>query len=168
MPGAAMDEAHNPYASPKTEPKHITGGECLLVDGNVNVAKNKGPGQLLLTRTAVFALRSNNQAAMTGAAVGGLIGALVGHFIEKHRAKKRGPPEHLDDPEIQDLDPSIRKKIERASLLAKLPLDSNLKVQRTTLGFKLTQSDGTTIVYQGLFRKKKIAAYLAGLGIDAA
>lgn len=156
-----MNQEHNPYAA------SVPGDDFLLVDGNVNFSKDKGPGQLLFTRASVYAFRANNQAALAGGAVGGLVGVLIGYFIDKMRARKRPPPNHLTDPEIQDLAESIRKKIERVSLLVKLPLDQALTIERTRLGFKFSDDSGNCVVYQGLTQKNKITQFLATLGIDA-
>lgn len=160
-----MDQANNPYAAPQALGKNVVGGECLLVDGNVNLGKDKGQGLLLFTRTHVFAFRANNQAMAVGAATGGLVGALIGYWIEKQRAKKRPPSPHLEDPDIHALEAPIRKKIEQATLLAKLPL-GELKIQRTRLGFQLTPENRPPIIYQGFLRKNKVSAFLATLGID--
>jgi hypothetical protein len=114
-----MDQTENPYGAPVDGTKGVPRVDCLLVDGNVNVGKDRGPGQLLFTRTSVFAFRAKNQAMTAGGAVGGLLGALIGHFIDKRLAKKRTAPQHMDDPEIRGLEESVRKTIERAFLLAK-------------------------------------------------
>ncbi len=145
---------------------NIAGVDNLIVDGNVNYGKNKGQGQLLLTRTTVFAFRANNHAAMAGGAAGGMIGALIGHFIDKHRAKKQPPPEHLDDPEVQQLDESVLKKFARSSLLVKYPIDASLHVERTMMGVKLSRGNETPTIYQGLIHKSKINAFLVALGVD--
>jgi len=160
-----MDETHDRQASPYGAIPSVAGVDFLLVEGNVQVDKNKGPGQLLLTRPSLFAFRQNSQAMMAGGAAGGLLGALIGHLIDRHRAKKRPPPEHVDDPEIRSLADSARKKVERSALLAKIPLDG-LKIERTRLGFKFTGGE-TQVVFQGLFHKNKITGFLATLGIDA-
>src|SRR5882757_4776256 len=144
----------------------VPGIDYLLVDGNVNIGKNKGSGQLLLTRSTVFAFRVNHSAVAMGGAHFGLVGALIAHFIEKKRAKSRTPPEHLQDPEIESLGDGVAKKINRGSLLAKVPLDAGLKIERTRLGFQFTTGD-KEIVYQGFMKKNKITEYLALLGIDA-
>jgi hypothetical protein len=143
----------------------VPGVDYLLVDGNVNIGKNKGSGQLLLTRSTVFAFRVKQSAVVMGGAHFGLVGALIAHFIEKQRAKNRTPPEHLQDPEIESLGEGVAKKIDRGSLLAKVPLDAGLKIERTRLGFQFT-SGSEAIVYQGFMKKNKITEYLALLGID--
>jgi hypothetical protein len=162
-----MDQADNPYVASEGGASNMPGADCLLVDGNVNFGKDKGQGQLLFTRTSVFAFRAKNQAAMAGGAMGGLVGALIGHFIDKKRAQKQPPPDHMADFEIRGLDESTRKKIERASLLVKLPLGNALNIERTRLGFKFSEGSEPSVVYQGLFHKDKITAFLATLGIDA-
>lgn len=83
----------------------------VLVNGNVNVEKDKGTGQLLLTETSVFALRLNNGAATTGMAAGGLIGLLIGYWIDKRRARQRTPSEHLTDPEVLALPEKVQKQM---------------------------------------------------------
>jgi hypothetical protein len=139
--------------------------DYLLVDGNVNIGKNKGSGQLLLTRSTLFAFRVKQSAVAMGGAHFGLVGALVAHFIEKQRAKSQTPPEHLQDPEIESLGEEVAKKINRGSLLAKVPLNAGLKIERTRLGFQFT-SGREEVVYQGFTKKNKITEYLAFLGID--
>jgi hypothetical protein len=147
----------------------VTGGvpgiDYLLVDGNVNIGKNKGSGQLLLTRSTVFAFRVKHSAVTMGAMHFGLVGALIAHFIEKQRAKSRTPPEHLQDSEIVSLGEDVAKKTNRGTLLAKVPLNAGLKIERTRLGFQFT-SGNEVIVYQGFMKKNKITEYLALLGID--
>jgi len=161
-----MEDTNNPFAVSQTGAQSVAGVDYLFVCGNVGVAKNRGQGQLLLTRTSLFALRVHNQGAATGAAAGGLIGALIGALVDKQQAKGR-TAEQMSDPEILALSESVRKKIERSSLLAKLPLGSGLKIERTFWGFKFSDGAATTIVFQGLFRKNKITDFLASLGIDA-
>jgi len=159
-----MDQNDNSFAVAATD--GIAGVDYLVVDGNVNNGKDKGQGQLLFTRTSVFAFRANNKAMMTGGAMGGLIGSLIGHFVDKQLAKKQTPSEHMEDPEIQRLGESVRKRIDRASLLTKFPLDRSLNVTRTKLGFTFARGDETPMIYQGLFHKHKIIEFLGNLGID--
>src|SRR6476660_5484151 len=109
----------------------VPGIDYLLVDGNVNIGKNNGSGQLLLTRSTVFAFRVKVSAVAMGGAHFGLVGMLIAHFIEKRRAKNRTPPEHLQDPEIASLGEEVANKINRGTLLVKLPLKTGLKIERT-------------------------------------
>ena len=131
--------------------------DYLLLDGNVNVGKDKGLGQLLMTRTSIFALRAGNTSMQTGMAAGGLIGALIGYWLDKRRKKKLPPSEHLTDPEVQNLDAKAHKRIAQSRLIAKLPLNQSVVIERTWIGYTFTLHDQPTIKYQGLFNKKKIA-----------
>lgn len=139
----------------------------VLVDGNVNFGKDKGSGMLLLTGSSVYALRTDLGAAATGAVVGGLIGVLIGMMIDKKRAKKRPPPEHLDDPEIQALPEKVQNKIKNTLLLIKVPIDEALMIKRTMSGYSFTLYGEAKplIVYQGLAHKGKVARHLESLGI---
>lgn len=139
----------------------------VLVDGNVNIGKDKGSGMLLLTANSVFTLRTNLAAAATGAAVGGLIGALIGMMIDKKKAKKRPLPEHLDDAEIRALPEKVQNKVKNTVLLSKVPLDDTVLIKRTKLGYSFTLfgEDKPLIVYQGLAHKGKIARHLEAVGI---
>ncbi len=153
----------NPYAV--TEYGAVV--DYLLLDGNVNVEKDKGLGQLILTRTSVFALRSGNTSMQTGMAVGGLIGAAIGHWLDKRRAKKLPPSPHLSDPELQNLEPKAHKRIAQSRLIAKLPLDQSLIIERTWTGYKFSLHDQPMIAYQGFFNKKKIAQFLDASGLTS-
>lgn len=142
----------------------------LLVDGNVNVGKDKGSGQLLLTGTSLFALRTHVGATAMGAATGGLIGVLIGSIIDKRRAKKREPSEHLADPEVAGLPEKSLKKIRGSTQLVKVPLDDTLSIKRTKMGYQFTLlgEEEPLVVYQGFGNKKKIANHLAQLGLHEA
>ncbi|MEZ6073298.1 MAG: hypothetical protein R3C10_24260 [Pirellulales bacterium] len=105
-----MDDTNNPYAA-RTEVTKLTEADCLLVDGNVAMGKDRGVGKLLFTRTAMYGLRVHNQGYTTGIVVGGLLGAMIGSWIDKRRAEKRSPPAHMEDEEVQGLDKSLRKKV---------------------------------------------------------
>jgi hypothetical protein len=48
-------ENNNPYASPSMDADNAAAEHCLLVDGNVNVGKNKEQGQLLIHKTKINA-----------------------------------------------------------------------------------------------------------------
>ena len=76
----------------------VPGIDYLLVDGNVNIGKNKGSGQLLLTRSTLYAFRVKHSAVAMGGAHFGLVGALIAHFIEKQRAKSRTPCDNKTPP----------------------------------------------------------------------
>ena len=143
----------------------VPGVDYLLVSGNLNIEKNKGQGQLLLTRSSVFAFRVKQSAVTMTAVHFGLLGGLIAHFIEKQRAKSRTPPDHLRDPEIESLGPELANKINRGSLLAKLPLKEELKIERTKMGFQFSGA-GEVVVYQGFMSKGKITDFLTLQGID--
>ncbi len=155
-----MDQAANPYAAPSGDIIE----DFLLVEGNVNVGKNKGQGQLLFTRTSIFALRTKNDAAIAFA-LAGLLGLLINYIIKKYFTKKPDPSPHLVDPEIGNLPDKTRKKTELSMLITKLPLSPGLQVERTTLGIKITAGAQTPIIYQGMTNKGKITQFLTVLGI---
>ena len=144
----------------------VAGVDWLLVDGNVNVGKDKGPGKLLFTRTSLFAFRVNNNAQVVGAAVGGLLGALLVHVFSKLFGKSKPPSPHLEHAEIRCLDEKIKKRIDGAALLATMPLNRDLEIERSRLGFVFTQVGETPVIYQGFFQKDKITGFLVLLGID--
>ena len=156
-----MEAEINPYAAPSGDIIE----DFLLVEGNVNVGKNKGQGQLLLTRFSLFALRTKNDAA-TAMALGGLLGLLINYIIKKYFTKPSEPSPHLTDPEIAALPEKTQKKMLQSMLLAKFPIGANLQAQRTTLGLKFTASDATQVIYQGLIQKNKITQFLTVLGIQ--
>ena len=60
----------------------------------------------------------------------------------------------------------MQKKIEQATLLVKLPLTSELQIEQTRLGFRFSDPDQMTVVYQGFFNKNKISEFLGRLSID--
>ncbi len=144
----------------------LSGVDYLLVDGNVNIGKNKGQGKLLLTRTSLFAFRAKENAALMLAVHGGLVGALIGYFINKRRAKSRAAADQPLDPEIEGLGEAVAKKANTLSVLTKVPLDAELNIERTRFGFLFTKPGEMPIVYQGLMHKNKIVYFLASLGFD--
>lgn len=156
-----MEASTNPYAAPSGDIIE----DFLLVDGNVNFGKNKGQGQLLFTRTSIFALRSKNDAAMAFA-LAGLLGLLINYLVKKYFTKKSEPSPHLVDPELINLPEKTLKKTEQSMLLAKLPIASGLQVERTTLGMKFTFGAETPVIYQGMTNKGKITQFLTVLGIQ--
>lgn len=156
-----METSVNPYAAPSGDIIE----DFLLVDGNVNIGKNKGQGQLLFTRTSIFALRSKNDAAMAFA-MAGLIGLLINYIIKKYFTKKPEPSPHLTDPEILNLPEKTRKRTEPNMLITKLPITPSLQVERTTLGVKITSGSEPPLIYQGMTNKSKISQFLTVLGIQ--
>jgi hypothetical protein len=130
----------------------------LLKPGLVKMGGYKGQGQLLLTETSLFAFRSNAGATRIGGQVGGLLGALIGHLIDSRKARSRSP-EHLDDPEIQGLAPSVQKSLRGATLLVKMPL-TRLAAKSTKLGFVFESEGVPSLSYSGYFHKKAILEFL--------
>src|SRR3954452_8849633 len=68
----------------------------LLKSGLMKVQWRKGPGQLLLTETSLFAFLSTADATRFGGAIAGLLGALIGYLIDSRNARLYSPL-HMDD-----------------------------------------------------------------------
>ena len=136
----------------------------LLKPGLVRVNGNSAPGQILITDSSLFAFHSRNNAAMAGGLLGGLLGALIGGLIDSKRAK-RTPPEHLNHPEILQLDPSTRKQLLTAELLCAIPLNAGLTAKPVGGGFTFTAEGHPEVLYKGLIHKKRVLAYLNQRGI---
>lgn len=156
-----MELSTNPYAAPSGDIVE----DFLLVEGNVNVGKNKGTGQLLFTRTSIFVLRTKTDAAMAFA-IAGLLGLLINYIIKKYFTKKPEPSPHLVDPEIQFLPEKTRKKTDLSQLITKLPIGPGLQVERTTLGMKFLPGADTPVIYQGMTNKGRITQFLMAQGIQ--
>jgi hypothetical protein len=130
----------------------------ILKPGLVKTDGYKGAGQLLLTETSLFAFGSSANAARFGGQVGGLLGALIGHLIDSQCARHK-PAAHLDDPEIRELDSSVKKALRGATLLAKMPL-ANLSAKCTMMGFEFEADAQPSVSYSGRFHKKSILGFL--------
>jgi len=137
----------------------------LLKPGLVKVDRDSGPGQILFTETTFFALRSCNDAAMTGGVLGGLLGALIGGLIDSKRAKS-APPEHLNHPDIRALDARIQKRLLTTKLLCSIPLTGEFTVRQSGYGFTFTAKGQPEVLYKGLIHKKRVLAYLSERGIS--
>jgi hypothetical protein len=136
----------------------------LLKPGLVRVNGDSAPGLILLTESSLFAFHSRNSAAMTGGILGGLLGALIGGLIDSKRAKK-APPEHLNHPEILQLDSSARKQLLTAELLCVLPVSAGLTAKPVGGGFTFTAEGHPDVLYKGLIHKKRVLAHLHQRGI---
>lgn len=96
---------------------------------------------------------------MTGQSVGGLVGALIGRFIDLRRAKK-ALPEHLNHSEIIGLDQSTRKKLITTELLCTIPLKNGLTAKEIKGGLIFRADGYPNIEYLGLFHKKAVVDFL--------
>ena len=137
----------------------------LLKPGLVVINGDSGGGQILFTESTFFALRSFNNAAMTGGLLGGVVGALIGGLIDSKRAKS-APPEHLNHREIAALDERTRRSLLTTKLLCTIPLSAGLTIRASGYGFTFTAKDSPEVVYKGLIHKKRILAYLRERGIS--
>jgi hypothetical protein len=155
-----METSINPYAAPSGDIIE----DFLLVDGNVNIGKNKGMGQLLFTRNSIFAFRTSND--VVAFAMFGLLGLLISYIIKTYFTKPLPPSPHLTDPEVLALPEKIQKRMVKSNQLAKFPLVPNLQAQRTTLGVKLTTPNAQEVIFQGLMHKGKITQFLTVVGIQ--
>jgi len=137
----------------------------LLKPGLVEVNGDNAAGQILFTESTFFALRSSNDAAMTGGLLGGLVGALIGGLIDSKRAKS-APPEHLTHPDITALDERTRKSLLTTKLLCSIPLTAAFTAKQSGYGFTFTAKDHPVVLYKGLIHKKRVLAYLRERGIS--
>jgi hypothetical protein len=136
----------------------------LITHGRIKADSKAKNGQLLFTDQSIFVLESTATGSATGVAVGGLIGYLIGQYLDRRKAK-RNPPEHLQDLEIAGLEDKVRNTLLTTRLLMKLPLDQNLQVKPTFLGFEFTVPGHPSVTYSGWANKKKILRFLADHGI---
>jgi len=141
----------------------------LIAHGRIRVGSNSSNGLLLLTDQWIFVLKSTATATTTGVAVGGLLGMLIGRWIDKRKAM-RAPAAHLQDPEIVGLDEKTRGQLIMTQLEIKLPLNQNLQVKPTRLGFEFNTPGQPPVFYSGWARKKKVRQFLAdrSIRVDAA
>ena len=63
-------------------------------------------------------------------------------------------PEHINDPEIRELPPSVQKSLRGLTLLAKTPLES-LSATRTRMGFLFESTDGLSLTLQRLLPQEE-------------
>ena len=109
-------------------------------------------------------MESTATASSTGVHLGGILGYFIGQYLDRRKAK-RNPPEHLQDLEIAGLEDKVRDKLSLTRLLVKLPLNQNLQVKPTFLGFEFAVLGQPSVFYSGWANKKKILRFLAGHGI---
>lgn len=139
----------------------------LIAAGLVRLGEYKGYGQLLFTETSLYVLYPNeeaNKSMKAGGYILGLLGVLIGVFIDRRRAKK-APPNFLDDSELSCLTEKEKKSLLTTELLAKVSLDGSLTVKRAGTGFDFFHDDGVTVVYRGILHCKKIAKFLEEHGV---
>ena len=136
----------------------------LITPGRIKIGSAAKNGQLLFTDQSIFVLESATTGSSTGVAVGGLVGYFIGRYLDRRKAK-RNPPEHLQDLEIAGLEDKVRDALLTTRLMMKLPLNQNLKVKPTRLGFEFTVPGQPCVSYSGWANKKKILRFLADHGI---
>ena len=137
----------------------------LVVNGLLKIDGQGGGGTILLTNRSAFFFRPVSDAVQSGAAIGGLIGALIGSIIAKKKAAGI-KLEHLDDPEIQDLDEKSKKAVSKVKLIKKLDLGSLQQVSPTFLGFNFTWPGMGEINFKGKAHKKKMLAFFRQVGVQ--
>lgn len=135
----------------------------LITHGRIKFDSKAKNGQLLFTDQSIFVLESATGSS-TGVAIGGLVGYFIGQYLDRRKAK-RNPPEHLQDLEIAGLEDKIRDGLITTRLLVKLPLNQNLQVKPTRLGFEFIVPGQPCVSYSGWANKKKILRFLADHGI---
>jgi gas vesicle protein len=140
------------------------GNMHLTVSGLLKIDGQGGDGLILLTNRSAFFFRPINSAARKGAMVGGLIGALIGSLIDKKKSGKM-ELEHLNDPEIQELDEKSKKMVSQAKLIKKLQISALQKISTTKMGCKFMWPGEEVIDYKGMIHKKKISSFLRDLGV---
>jgi hypothetical protein len=139
--------------------------EHIMKTGFIEVGAAKAAGSILITRTHLFAFRTDDDVIRTGGLLGGVVGALIGLMVDASRAKGAPPPPHLHDPDPANLDGATNKAVARATLLAKIPVTSALSVTATMAGFRFEVSGEEPIKYTGLIHKRKLGRFLEEHGI---
>ncbi len=139
----------------------------LIAAGSVRLGEYKGYGQLLFTEKSLYVLCPNeeaNKSIKAGGAIGGLLGVLIGGFIDRRRAQEV-PHNFLDDPELSCLTEKEKKSLLTTELLAKVSLDGLLTVKRAGTGFDFFHENGVMVVYREILHRKKIAKFLEEHGV---
>jgi len=80
--------------------------------------------------------------------------------IARRKAKK-ATPEYFQDPEIARLDDKVRAELLTTRLAVRLPLDRNLQIRPTRLGFEFIVDGQPPVSYAGWAQKKNILRCLA-------
>lgn len=137
----------------------------MIATGLLKIDGQGGDGLILLTNRSAFFFRPISSATQKGAILGGVIGAFIGSLIDKKKAGKM-ELEHLNDPEIQDLDEKAKKAVSRATLLKKLDLGSMQQVSPTFWGMKFLWPGVDEIDFKGKAHKKKMLAFLRQVGVQ--
>ena len=83
---------------------------------------------------------------------------MIGRFIDSRKAPGKSP-EHLNDPAIQGLAPSVQKSLRGSILLVKMPV-AGLRAKGTRLGFIFQAEGQPSLSYSGLFHRRSILAFL--------
>jgi len=136
----------------------------LITHGRIKTDSGAKTGQLLLTDQSIFVLESAATGSATGGAVGGLVGYFIGRYFDRRKAK-RNPPEHLQDLEIAGLEDKVREGLLTTRLIVKLPLNQNLNIKPTRLGFQFTIPGQPCVSYAGWAHKKKLLRFFADHGV---
>ena len=136
----------------------------LIANGLIKFEKRNEDGMILITNRSIFFFRPVSGAAQKGAIIGGVLGAIIGGLIDKKKAEKM-ELDHLNDPEIQDLDEKSKKQLSRVVLVKKLSLSNVIKVTPTFWGFKFVMAGTDEIEYKGKAFKKKMSTFLRDVGV---
>ncbi len=147
---------------PSTACSHGMETMHLVFNGMIATGMHETPGRLLLTEKAVFLLKDT--AASTGAAMFGLVGALLATLFARANAPKDDPG-YLADPDLQELTDRDRNALRTTQCLVKYAFAPALVVTSTKMGFSF-QDGSTGSRFNGWVHKKKIAAFLQARGVD--
>ncbi len=132
----------------------------LLTHGMIKAGRWSETGHLLFSERSLFVLRDNSNLLL-------LLGGILSLLIEQYRAKK-SPPAFLQDPEVAEVSDEIRRQLLTTELIVKLPLDQNLRVTPTRLGFQFSAPGPTLVKYAGVVHKPMIQRFLTDRGIQVA
>lgn len=131
----------------------------FLITGPVTVRGNGVFGHLLFTRSFLFALAPDEEAAVGVGRMFGLVGFFFGAWLDSRRAAKN-PPRHLTIPEIAALEPKLRKKLLKTKLLCSIPLNSGLTATREDTGFALLADGYPKVTYKAILHRRRLFKYL--------
>lgn len=131
----------------------------LVTTGMIASGYEEAPGNLVLTRNAVYVLKNGEKPGMWTSLFGGVIGMALGQLIKRNMAADT-PPGFLDDPELAGLSKGERRKLLTAQLLVRYDRrNPAFTAKPIATGFVFNDGE-TGARFNGWTSKSKIARYL--------
>lgn len=137
--------------------------EPLIVECNIKFDNKRSLGMVIFTPDTLYFFKKPISSAATVGAMGGLIGSLIGVWLDKRRAAKN-PATFTNDPEWNRFDERTRNRIKQMTSIKKVSKESITRIAPTKMGMQFFVSNNEEVSFQGWAHKKKVEAWLTQNG----